>query len=157
VEYCNGGVDTEYGALRAANGSAEPYNVKYWDIGNETFADWEIGHCSAEEFAKRYLTFYNAMTDKDSTIEILACGGSLSSSLGVPALALLFVPQTTPCASMESTLQCPIRRRCGFVLMQKLLLHNRDYTGRCHAVSSLSVRPSPIYSKYRQLMSVTWI
>ena len=35
VEYCNGDVTTPYGALRAKNGRAEPYNVKYWSLGNE--------------------------------------------------------------------------------------------------------------------------
>lgn len=76
VEYCNGSIDTVYGALRAANGNPEPYNVKYWDIGNEIFADWEIGHCAADEFAKKYMDFYEAMKAKDSSIEILACGGN---------------------------------------------------------------------------------
>lgn len=76
VEYCNGGIDTGFGAMRAANGNPEPYNVKYWDIGNENFGEWEIGHCTAEEFSKRYLDFYAAMKAKDSSIEILACGGN---------------------------------------------------------------------------------
>lgn len=35
VEYCNGGVDTKYGALRAERGFAEPYNVQFWSLGNE--------------------------------------------------------------------------------------------------------------------------
>ena len=35
LEYCNGGVDTPMGKLRAANGHPQPYNVKHWEIGNE--------------------------------------------------------------------------------------------------------------------------
>lgn len=35
VEYCNGDLSTPYGALRAARGYLEPYNVKTWYIGNE--------------------------------------------------------------------------------------------------------------------------
>ena len=35
VEYCNGGADTKYGALRAERGHAEPYNVQFWSLGNE--------------------------------------------------------------------------------------------------------------------------
>ncbi len=35
VEYCNGNLQTAWGARRAANGHAEPYHVKYWEIGNE--------------------------------------------------------------------------------------------------------------------------
>jgi alpha-N-arabinofuranosidase len=76
VEYCNGSTDAFYGALRAENGNPEPYNVKYWDIGNEMFADWEIGHCTADEFVKKYIEFYDAMKAKDNSIEIVACGGN---------------------------------------------------------------------------------
>jgi len=75
VEYCNGSVDSQYGALMALNGNPEPYNVRYWDIGNEIFAEWESGHCTAEAFAERYMEFYEAMKAKDSSIIILACGG----------------------------------------------------------------------------------
>jgi len=75
VEYCNGSVDSQYGALRVLNGNPEPYNVRYWDIGNEIFAEWEAGHCTAEAFAERYMEFYKAMKAKDSSIIILACGG----------------------------------------------------------------------------------
>ncbi len=75
VEYCNGGEDTFYGSMRAKNGHPKPYNIKYWDIGNETFGDWEIGHCSAEEYAHKYLKFYEAMKEKDENIVFMVCGG----------------------------------------------------------------------------------
>lgn len=75
VEYCNGDADTVYGRLRAANGHPEPYGIKYWDIGNETFGDWEIGHCSAQEYARKYLEFYQAMKKKDDSIVFMICGG----------------------------------------------------------------------------------
>jgi len=35
VEYCNGNTSTKWGALRAARGYPEPYNVQYWYLGNE--------------------------------------------------------------------------------------------------------------------------
>ena len=35
AEYCNGSAQTAWGAKRAANGHPAPYNVKYWEIGNE--------------------------------------------------------------------------------------------------------------------------
>lgn len=35
VEYCNGDVTTPYGALRAKRGREQPYNVKFWSLGNE--------------------------------------------------------------------------------------------------------------------------
>ena len=35
VEYCNGGLETKWGKVRAERGHPEPFNVKYWEIGNE--------------------------------------------------------------------------------------------------------------------------
>lgn len=35
VEYCNGSIDTKYGAMRAARGNVEPYGVQFWSLGNE--------------------------------------------------------------------------------------------------------------------------
>lgn len=35
LEYCNGTKNTYYANLRRKNGREEPYNVKYWALGNE--------------------------------------------------------------------------------------------------------------------------
>lgn len=78
VEYCNGGPDTPMGALRAANGHPEPYGVKYWEIGNEMFGPWQVGHCTAEQFAHRYVRFAKAMKAADDGIVLLACGDTRS-------------------------------------------------------------------------------
>lgn len=74
VEYCNGGIDTPMGALRAANGHTEPYNVKYWEIGNEVWGDWQVGTCTAEQFAERCVSFVQAMRKVDPELAIMACG-----------------------------------------------------------------------------------
>lgn len=74
VEYCNGGADTPMGSLRAANGHPEPYGVKYWEIGNEVWGPWQVGHCSAEAFAERCARFAQAMKAADPGIRLLACG-----------------------------------------------------------------------------------
>ncbi|UUZ84814.1 hypothetical protein LJK88_15005 [Paenibacillus sp. P26] len=74
VEYCNGGADTPMGRLRAANGHVEPYGVKYWEIGNEVWGPWQVGHCSAEQFAERYVRFAQSMKAADPGIVLLACG-----------------------------------------------------------------------------------
>ncbi|MFB5675961.1 alpha-L-arabinofuranosidase C-terminal domain-containing protein [Paenibacillus terreus] len=74
VEYCNGGIDTPMGAQRAANGHSEPYNVKYWEIGNEVWGDWQVGSCSADQFAERCVAFAEAMKAADPSLVILACG-----------------------------------------------------------------------------------
>ncbi len=75
VEYCNGDTSTRFGALRAENGHPEPYGVKYWDIGNEMFAEWETGHCTAEEYAERYIAFAEAMRRRDPSVKLIACAG----------------------------------------------------------------------------------
>src|SRR3954452_10350155 len=35
VEYCNGTRNTYYANLRRKNGREEPYNIRYWALGNE--------------------------------------------------------------------------------------------------------------------------
>lgn len=43
VEYCNGTEDTYYANLRRSHGYEEPFNVKYWCIGNESYAEPDLG------------------------------------------------------------------------------------------------------------------
>lgn len=43
VEYCNGTEDTYYANLRRSHGYEEPFNVKYWCIGNESYAEQDLG------------------------------------------------------------------------------------------------------------------
>ncbi|WP_345774048.1 alpha-L-arabinofuranosidase C-terminal domain-containing protein [Paenibacillus sp. H1-7] len=74
IEYCNGGADTPMGRLRAENGHPEPYGVKYWEIGNEVWGPWQVGHCNAEQFAERCVRFAQAMKAADPGIVLLACG-----------------------------------------------------------------------------------
>ncbi len=74
VEYCNGSADSTMGALRTSNGHPEPYRVKHWEVGNEVWGPWQVGHCSAEAFAKRYIPFAKAMKEVDPDIKLLACG-----------------------------------------------------------------------------------
>lgn len=74
VEYCNGGPQTRWGRLRVERGFPEPYDVKLWEIGNELWGDWQIGHCSAEEYARRYRAFHDAMKAADPGLHLIACG-----------------------------------------------------------------------------------
>jgi len=70
VEYCNGGAETKFGALRVANGHREPYGVMYWEIGNEP---WEMG---AEDYGRLFIQFAQALKDKDQNIKLIAAGGN---------------------------------------------------------------------------------
>lgn len=76
VAYCNNPVHTEQGARRAANGHPEPYNVRYWGIGNEVWGPWQIGTTSAQEYARRANKFITAMKAVDPSIKIVAVGNS---------------------------------------------------------------------------------
>ncbi len=76
VEYCNGSTGTRYGDRRAANGHPQPYGVKLWCLGNEMDGPWQIGHCSAQEYASRAKEAARLMRTVDASIEAIACGSS---------------------------------------------------------------------------------
>ena len=68
VEYCNGSVNTPMGKLRAQNGHPEPYHVRYWEVGNETFGPDKVGSCTAEQYAAKFAEFAHAMKKKDPQV-----------------------------------------------------------------------------------------
>ncbi|MFW6164205.1 MAG: alpha-L-arabinofuranosidase C-terminal domain-containing protein, partial [Planctomycetota bacterium] len=74
VQYCNGAADTPMGRLRAATGHPEPYGVKYWDIGNEIWGSWQLGHTTAEDYGLRAVEFARAMRGADPDIVLVASG-----------------------------------------------------------------------------------
>lgn len=74
VEYCNGATDTPMGALRARNGHPEPFGVRYWEVGNEIYGRWQVGHTTPAGNVDRFLRFSRAMRDADPSIRLLACG-----------------------------------------------------------------------------------
>jgi alpha-N-arabinofuranosidase len=82
VEYCNGPADSTYGRLRAENGHPEPYGVRYWGVGNETYGNWQYGHVDAETYARRYLEFAQAMRAVDPSIVLVAVGAQAYEAPG---------------------------------------------------------------------------
>lgn len=75
VEYCNAPSGrSKYGLMRAANGSPEPYEVGLWEIGNELYGGWQIGHTDAEGNAARFVRFRDAMLQADPDIHLIATG-----------------------------------------------------------------------------------
>ena len=76
VEYCNVAGGTHWSDLRRSNGSADPYGVKLWCLGNEMDGPWQTGHMDATEYGKLALQAANAMRLVDPTIELVACGSS---------------------------------------------------------------------------------
>ena len=74
VQYCNGDANSEYGRIRAANGSQEPFHVKYWEIGNEIWGDWVRGHSDATTYANNLNRYVEKMKAIDPSIKIIATG-----------------------------------------------------------------------------------
>ncbi len=78
VEYCNAETGTKYADMRAANGHADPYGVKYWCIGNEMDGPWQIGHLDAVEYGKKAREAGKMMRWQDPSIQTVLCGSSNS-------------------------------------------------------------------------------
>jgi len=74
LEYCNLDTPTKYATLRKQSGHEKPYNVKYWGIGNEVYGPWQVGHCSASEYAEKLRQFAQFMKGIDPSIKIIAVG-----------------------------------------------------------------------------------
>lgn len=75
VEYCNATTDTYWANQRRKNGHPDPYNVKYWALGNEVYGSWQAGHKDAPTYAADALEFGKMMRWVDPTIKLVACGG----------------------------------------------------------------------------------
>jgi hypothetical protein len=59
------------------------YGIRYWEIGNELNGDWEQGGpLGAQDYARRYIRFYEAMKQEDPTIVI---GGPAAGQVDVPS------------------------------------------------------------------------
>ena len=81
IEYCNGPADSKWGKIRAANGHRIPYNVKFWEIDNETW------HIPATQYAEEVLRLAPLMKKVDPSIKLLACGSGgmgRNNSNGMP-------------------------------------------------------------------------
>lgn len=76
VEYFNGPATSPMGKLRAANGHPEPYNIKWWNIGNEMYGSWQLGHMSLYHYTIKHNMFAQAMRAVDPGIYIIASGAT---------------------------------------------------------------------------------
>jgi alpha-N-arabinofuranosidase len=74
VQYCNGDPKSEYGRIRAANGSPEAFHVRYWEIGNEIWGDWVRGHSDAATYADNLNRYIQKMKAIDPSLKIIASG-----------------------------------------------------------------------------------
>jgi alpha-L-arabinofuranosidase len=68
LEYCNGSASTVWGAKRIANGHAKPYNLKYFEIGNEN--GWE----TEKEYNPRYSMIHDSILAHFPAVKIMYNG-----------------------------------------------------------------------------------
>jgi alpha-L-arabinofuranosidase len=73
VEYCNFAGCSTLADQRRANGSAEPFRINFWGVGNET---WGCGgHMSPQEYADEFSRYRTFVFDYPGTkIDAIACG-----------------------------------------------------------------------------------
>ena len=81
VEYCNLEKGTRWSDLRRKNGTAEPYKVQKWCLGNEMDGPWQIGHMTATEYGLKAEDAARQMRYVDPSLKLIACG---SSGPGMP-------------------------------------------------------------------------
>ncbi len=74
VEYVNGPVTSEWGSKRAENGHPEPYNVKWWAVGNEMYGDWQLGHMPLSDYVKKHNKMADAIWDVDPNAKLIGVG-----------------------------------------------------------------------------------
>jgi len=74
VEYTNRGTDTIGGSWRAKNGHREPYNVKYWCVGNEMFGPWQLGFMQMQHYTLKHNEVAEYMWKVDPSLQLVAVG-----------------------------------------------------------------------------------
>ena len=73
LDYCNG-TGSYWSDKRVENGSAEPYGVKLWCLGNEMDGPWQICSMDADAYAKKAMEASKMMRWTDPSIETVFCG-----------------------------------------------------------------------------------
>ena len=76
VEYCNYPKGTYYSDLRRKYGNEEPFNVKYWALGNEIDGPWQMGYKNKEDYVKFAGEAAKLMRLADRNIKLVASGSS---------------------------------------------------------------------------------
>lgn len=72
LEYCTSALDTTLTRERRANGSAGPFGVRLWGVGNE---NWGCGgNFDAASYAREYRRYATMLRHVDPRAELVACG-----------------------------------------------------------------------------------
>jgi alpha-N-arabinofuranosidase len=94
VEYFNGAADTPMGRLRTSHGHAEPYHVKFWQVGNER---------SGAEYEQRLPTFCRAIREADPSAVILSSFPTPGVLRQAGALIDYVCPHQYDCGNLVAT------------------------------------------------------
>jgi alpha-N-arabinofuranosidase len=76
VEYVNGPTGSYWGDLRKKNGRADPFDVKFWCLGNEMDGPWQVGHKTADEYGRLAAETAKTLRAFDKSLELVVCGSS---------------------------------------------------------------------------------
>lgn len=76
IEYANGPLGSTWADMRAANGRAEPFDIKTWFLGNEMDGPWQIGHRDAHAYGALAARTAKALRQFNPKVELVACGSS---------------------------------------------------------------------------------
>jgi len=76
VEYCNIASGPYFAELRKKNGHPDPYQIKYWSLGNEMDGFWQMGHLNAEDYSKKAREAGKLMKLTSPDIKLIAAGSS---------------------------------------------------------------------------------
>jgi alpha-L-arabinofuranosidase len=74
VQYIIGAPDSPMGKLRAANGRKEPWNEKYWAVGNEMYGWWQIGYKPVDLYVLKHNAAAKLIKMEDPDGILVACG-----------------------------------------------------------------------------------
>ncbi|MFG6503275.1 alpha-N-arabinofuranosidase [Microbacterium sp. P05] len=76
LEYANIRSGTALSDNRIDNGHTEPHSIRLWCLGNEMDGPWQLGHSTAEDYARLASQTAAAMRQLDPSLELVVCGSS---------------------------------------------------------------------------------
>jgi alpha-L-arabinofuranosidase len=151
VEYTNEARPTYWANERRKNGRDEPYNVKYWALGNEIDGPWQLGHKSADEYARFALEAAKAMRAFDRSIKLVASGSSNYGAdwIGWNRTVLQVLRNTVDYIAVHTYINNRDDDFEKFMAWSQRIEHYIDVTASLiRQVQSGQANPRPIYIAY---------
>jgi alpha-N-arabinofuranosidase len=76
VEYCNMDRGSKWSDLRREHGYEQPWDVKYWCLGNEMDGPWQMGHMPARDYGRKARDSARQIRVISPDAKLIACGSS---------------------------------------------------------------------------------